>query len=136
MQVIDAVERYLLGRGFVTKEKVPTAQSRGHDLVMEARSGALLIVEAKGQCHSQPHTARFGQEFSRNQKEGHLGRAIVSTMRSLSRGHSSAIALPGDPVDEQLVNDRKTAFERLGILVFLVGPEGSDVRMEVGILPV
>jgi hypothetical protein len=136
MEVINAVERYLHGRGFVTREKVPTVQSRGHDLVMESRSGALLIVEAKGQSSSQPHTAHFGQEYSRNQKETHLGRAILSMTWTLSQGHSSAVALPGDWVDEQLVNDRKAALERLGLVVFLVRPDDGNVRVEVGALPV
>jgi len=135
MEVINAVERYLHGRGFVTKEKVPTVQSRGRDLVMESRSGTLLVVEAKGQSSSQPHTALVAEEFSRSQKEAHLGRAIVSTMWTLSRGYNSAIALPGDSVDEQLVNDRKAALERLGLVVLFVDPEDGSVRVEVGALP-
>jgi len=136
MEVVNAVERYLHGRGFVTKERAPTVLSRGHDLVMESRSGTPLIVEAKGQVCSQPNAARFGQEFSRTQKEGHLARAIVLMMRSLSRGHYSAIALPGDSVDEQLVKDRKVALDRLGLVVFLVDPETGNVRVDAGTLPV
>jgi hypothetical protein len=136
MQVINAVERYLQERGFETREKVPTAQCRGHDLVMESRSGALLIVEAKGQGSSPVHVGRSAKEYSWSEKEGHMGRAIVSSMRSLSRGRASAIALPGDAVDEQLVHDRKNAMERLGLVVFLVDPAVGTVRVEVGALPV
>ncbi|MGP8077230.1 MAG: hypothetical protein ACLQD8_00255 [Thermoplasmata archaeon] len=136
MQVIDAVERYLNERGFVTREKVPSVKSRGHDLVMESQSGALLIVEAKGQGTTQLRTGRFGKEYSWSEREGQLGRAIVATMRSKSRGYDSGIALPGDSMDERLVQDRRSAFERLGLVVFMVDPERGDVRVELGSLPV
>ncbi len=134
-EVLDAVEIYLTHRGFTIQSRVPMVRAHGDDLVAVAPSGRILYVEAKGQTSEQPHTQRFGQEFTRNQKEDHLGRALVKATRCVSEGGRFAIALPGDAVDAELIRASAKAFDRLGIAALLVNSMDRAVSIAAGRLP-
>ncbi len=135
MEVIDAVERFLLDRKFKTTRKVSKVTARGEDLVMEATSGAQLHMEAKGQGSSQSRTNRYGDEFTDGQKEDHLGQALVRSLEVLGRGQLAGIALPGDGKDANLIRSISSPLGRLGLLVFLVDPATKSVTLAVGTLP-
>ncbi len=134
-EVLDAVENFLSQRAFVRQDRVPSVRAHGNDLVMVSPNRVTLYVEAKGQTSEQPHTRRFHEEFTRNQKEDHLGRALVKATRYVSEGRRFAIALPGDAVDVELIGARTKAFDRLGIAVLLVNPVDRVVSVRAGRLP-
>lgn len=141
MDVLSAVENYLRHRRFSKERGVYKVTDKGPDLVMKSPGGAVLSVEGKGQTSSQRHTHRYGKEFTKSQKEDHLGRALVKATRFVSYEESQeecgrfAIALPGDPVNLELIYERSWALERLDVGVFSVSPHDRGVKLLVGVLP-
>lgn len=134
MAVIDAVERFLGCKGFVTERKVPNLRAHGDDLAMRSPSGVLLHIEAKGMGSSDSGSARYRPGFDLGQKKDHFGKALVWATKLSSEGAAVGIALPADPHHISIVLDRKPALERLGVLVFLVSPDTEEVSIAVGAL--
>jgi len=135
MDVIRSVARYLRDEKRYDVEAVESVYERGPDII--ARSPKLkheLAIEAKGQTSSKSDSNRFGKEFNKNQKEDHLGRALVKALQFVSKGKITGIALPSDETDVALVNSIKPALERLGVVVFLVRMD-KTVEIGVGKLP-
>jgi hypothetical protein len=136
MDVIQSVVEYLESEKRYTIEKVVRSViDRGTDIIVNSpKLKALLMIEAKGQTSSKKYTSRFGDEFSKNQKEDHLGRALLRSLQYISQGKMAGIALPADNEDIGLVQSLKPALERLGAIVFLV-KQDKTVDVTVGKLP-
>jgi len=101
------------------------ATQHGDDLVAE-RDGERLVVEAKGQGSSMPHSARFGQPFNRKQAATHVGVAVLRAMRIVSEATATAgIALPDDENHRREIERVRVALDRLGIKVFWVDANGG-----------
>lgn len=93
MQVIDAVCAFLTTRHFRVISRVQTVYQHGTDIVAESpRTHPRLAIEAKGQTTSRK-TRRIGKEFTANQKEDHLGRALVKSLQAITAGQAAATAL-------------------------------------------
>jgi hypothetical protein len=103
-----------------------TTSQHGPDII--ARSdGRELWIEAKGQTSSKEGTKRYGKEFNRNQKEDHLGRALLKCCQYLSEKPelTVAIAVPNDTLNSDLINRIAPALQRLRITSFLVSENGT-----------
>lgn len=122
--VVEAVATHLRTDGW-TVVSVALATQHGDDIVA-VRGDERLVVEAKGQGSSKPHTSRFGQPFNRRQAATHVGVAILRALRVVSDGTSSAaIALPYDELHLREVERVAPALSRLGVRVYWVDQAGE-----------
>lgn len=123
-EVSSAVRGHLEKDGWIIKRwAVATAGERG-DIVAE-RHGHYLIVEAKGEGSSKPHTRRYGLPFSSSQVTSHVSVAAYQAMRALSKGTEAAIALPDTQKHPAAFRAIHPAMSRLGISVYWVDRTGS-----------
>jgi len=104
-----------------------TTSEHGPDIVARSVVGREIWVEAKGRTSSKEGTNRFGKEFSRNQKEDHLGRALLKCCEYLSQRSDMivGIGLPNDDTDSDLIQGIKPTLQRLKIMTFLVNEDGT-----------
>jgi hypothetical protein len=125
-KVVEVVAGYLTAKNWRIVSTAKTIQ-HGPDVVALSSSGREIWIEAKGQTSSKQGTNRFGKEFNRNQKEDHLGRALLKCCQYLSDRADLilAIALPNDDLDSDLVRRISPALQRLKILTILVNEDGS-----------
>jgi len=87
MEVVEAVRSYLETKGFKINRVVRNTTERGADIVATSPSENVIIkIEAKGQTSSDQGSKGFGREFDKNQKEDHLGRALVKCLGYLDEG--------------------------------------------------
>ena len=134
MEVVEAVRSYLETKGSKINRVVRNTTERGADIVATSPSENVIIkVEAKGQTSSDQGSKRFGKEFDKNQKEDHLGRALVKCLGYLDEGFGAGIALPEDDYNKRLVDGIKKSLGTLGLLVFFVS-KNSGVSV-IGDLP-
>src|SRR5260370_18943061 len=96
MEVVQAVSLYLNSHGFPVKKTVTYTRETGNDILAVAADGTEMIVEAKGQTSSDKTTKKYGMEFSRSQKEDHLGRALLESCQNISKGRFAGIRLPAN----------------------------------------
>lgn len=89
--------------------------------------GKEIWIEAKGQTSSKEGSRRYGKEFSRSQKEDHLGRALLKCCQYISERSDLivAVALPNDDVNSDLITRIGAVLQKLKIVSFLVGGDGS-----------
>jgi|SRR5207249_2350121 len=121
MEVIDAVRIYLETKSFEINRVVSATTEHGTDIVATSPRGKQIIkIEAKGQTSSDESSKRFGKEFNKNQKEDHLGRALLKCLGYLDGGFAAGIALPEDDDNRGLVDGIRRSLGRLGLVVFLV----------------
>jgi hypothetical protein len=122
--VVAVVVTRLLADGWTI---VSTALATQHgDDIVATRAGVRLVVEAKGEGSSKPHTARYGNTFTPKQASTHVGVAVLRALSVVSEGTSTAaIALPADASHRREVGRVQPALSRLGIWVFLVDQDGA-----------
>ncbi len=133
MEIVEAVRDHLVSRGFDVNRMVRKATEKGTDIIAISPSKKKMIkIEAKGQTSSNVRSKRYGKEFTRNQKEDHLGRALLKCLSYLDEGFAAGIALPGDEYNMELVDRIKKELGMLGIVVLLADEEGVSC---VGNLP-
>lgn len=135
MEIVEATASFLKGKGYSIEHCVSAVTERGDDIVARSQAGQRVVIEAKGQGSSQSYTKRFGREFSKSQKEGHLGRAMVRLMEPMSTGSKGVIALPQDTVTLGILRSRKKALEVAGFIVLTVEPSSRQVVTALGKLP-
>jgi len=121
MEVIEAVHGFLKTRGFEINHTVKNTTERGTDIIATSSIGKKIIkIETKGQTSSDKSSKRFGKEFDTNQKEDHLGRALLKFLGYLDQGYAPGIVLPDDNYDKSLVDEIRKSLKMLGLVVFLV----------------
>src|SRR5437870_4279282 len=134
VEVVEAVHCYLEAKGFKINRAVRNTTDRGTDIVATSPSQkAIIKIEAKGQTSSDKGSKRFGKEFDKNQKEDHLGRALVKCLGYLDEGFGAGIAFPEDDYHKRLVDGIKKSLGTLGLLVFFLS-KNSGVSV-IGDLP-
>lgn len=117
--MVDAVVTYLRAEGWIV-ESTALATQHGDDIVA-TRNGARLIVEAKGEGSSKPHTSRYGKPFSQGQASTHVGVAVLRSLRVVAEGAAAAaIALPDVQSHRREVDRVGAALSKVGVLVFWV----------------
>ncbi|WP_413320300.1 hypothetical protein AA0Z99_05725 [Agrococcus sp. 1P02AA] len=122
--VVTAVAAQLRADGW-TIESTALATQHGDDIVA-VRGDERLVVEAKGQGSSKPHTRRYGQPFNRGQAATHVGVAVLRCLRVVSEGSSTAaIALPDDEIYAREIERVTPALAQLNIRVFVVDQHGA-----------
>ena len=133
MEVVEAVRKYLETKGFKINRVVADITERGTDIVATSPSQKMIIkIEAKGQTSSDKRSKRYGKEFNANQKEDHLGRALLKCLGYLDEGSAAGIALPEDTYNKSLVDKIERSLEILGLVVFFVSKNGVST---IGSLP-
>jgi hypothetical protein len=121
--VVNAVATYLRADGW-TIESIALATQRGDDIVA-TRGRERLVVEAKGQGSSKPHTRKYGQPFDRGQARNHVAVAVLRSLRVVSEGiTAAALALPDDEFHQREVARVVPALSRLGVRVYWVDQDG------------
>jgi len=106
-------------------ESTALATQHGDDIVA-TRGEERLIVEAKGEGSSKPHTSRYGKPFNQGQAATHVGVAVLRSLRVVSEGTSkAAIALPDVPSHRREVDRVAAALSKVGVLVFWVEQDGT-----------
>jgi hypothetical protein len=122
--VVNAVACHLTNDGWSVLQTRTTLQ-QGIDILAQ-KNGETLAVEAKGGGSAREGTARYGQHFTANQKRTHVAVAILTAMQVLGDGkHRAAIALPDDPDHSRLIERVYPALKTLGVVVYLVAPDGK-----------
>lgn len=122
--VVAAVANHLRADGW-TIVSIALATQHGDDIVAH-RGDQRLLVEAKGQGSSKPHTSRFGQPFSRRQAATHVGVAILRALRAVSEAtYTAAIALPDDENHRREIERVAPALSLIGVRVFWVDQAGE-----------
>jgi len=134
MEVVEAVRRFIETRGFKINRVVRENTEHGTDIVATSPIQKIEIkVEAKGQTSSDKSSKRFGKEFNKNQKEDHLGRALLKCLRYLDEGCAAGVALPDDDYNKKLIDGISKPLRTLGVVVFFVS-KNHDVST-TGVLP-
>ncbi len=124
-EVIDAVCRYLEAEGYVIEQRLTETQ-RGDDIIARSADGEReLVVEAKGETSSKPHTANFGNPFKRSQVHAHVAKAFFRAAQTVGTCRRSAVALPNSDFHEAFVNQVAPALRKLEIEVLWVLPDQS-----------
>jgi len=126
--VVDAVTGFLVARGWRI-EAVAHAHQRGDDIVA-VRGDTRLIVEAKGEGSSKTGTKRFGNVFTGNQVNSHIGVAVLRALAIVSRGGAlAALALPDNAHHRQRIDAIAPALTRLRVGIFWVS-ESAGVTLQ------
>jgi hypothetical protein len=133
MEVVQAVRGYLETKGFKIENAVTHLREKGEDIVASSLRQERIKIEAKGQTSSDQRSNRFSKEFTPNQKENHLGRALFKCLTYLNEGSHAGIALPEDEYNKRLIEKIKKPLETLGIVIFFVN--GKNNVSTVGKLP-
>lgn len=124
-QVVDAICRVLVSRGYVIKQRATVVQ-HGNDIVAY-KNERDLVIEAKGAGSSKTGTARFGREFNSGQVVDHVAKAVLKALRITSLGEARAgIALPENELHLREIQQVATALRQAEIGVFWV-----DERLRV-----
>jgi hypothetical protein len=98
---------------------------QGTDLVA-VRDGTRMEVEAKGAGSSKPHTARYGQPFTRAQVRVHVGEAVLKALRVVAAGTAlAAIAFPDTPLHRSEAGSVESVLHQLGITVYWIAENGT-----------
>jgi len=123
--VIESVSKHLCIEGY-TDIKTKGTSEQGYD-ISAIQGDKYLYIEAKGQTSSKPHTRRFGKEFTSNQKQDHVAKAVYAAMKTLKNEANCevGIALPGDLKHIELVSEILPSLEMLKIRVFFVSSNGT-----------
>lgn len=116
--VIESVCDLLRSHDY-TIESTATVQQHGEDII--ASSGEQrLIVEAKGEGSSKPHTKRYGNPFTKGQVFDHVAKAVLKALRiASSETARPAIAFPDNDHHRDEIDRVQPALRRAGIGVFL-----------------
>jgi len=124
--VIERVSAYLAQRNWRVESTASTFE-HGPDVIARSDVGKEIWIEAKGQTSSKEGSRRYGKEFSRSQKEDHLGRALLKCCQYISERSDLivAVALPNDDVNSDLITRIGAVLQKLKIVSFLVGGDGS-----------
>ena len=126
--VVEAVANYLRADGWHVVGMSNTSE-RGHDILAK-KNGMMLAVEAKGETSSKHGSARYGTQFSRNQKLSHVSRALYKAASVFSAGqYSAGIALPATDRHRELIMGIKPALAALNVSVFLVDSDRTVSRL-------
>lgn len=127
--VVAAVIAYLQADGW-NIESMALATQHGDDIVA-TRDGVRLLVEAKGQGSSMPHSRKYGLPFSRNQVKTHIAVAVLRSLGVVSVGAATAaLALPDDALHRREIERVAPALSKLGIGVFWVDQAGTVSLLE------
>jgi hypothetical protein len=137
MEVVEAVRYYLeRERGYEINRIVQKSTEHGTDIIATSpKQKTVIRIEAKGQTSSRgpkgskKGSSRYGKEFNTNQKQDHLGRALLKSLSYLQEGYAAGIALPGDGYDRNMANSIERPLRRLGIVVFLVDEKHKVITM-------
>ena len=136
MQVINAVQKLLNDSGYETISVVDKTSRQGPDLIVRSPTGINeLSIEAKGATSSNEASKRFNHPFDRNQIESHIGKALLTSMKIISRGDEHLLAGIALPRNHQVIIDSiGFALSKLGLIVFLVSDDGT-ASIHLGKLP-
>jgi hypothetical protein len=117
--VVDAVPKHLANDGWVVRQTRTTSQT-GIDILAE-KNAESLAIEAKGGGSARVGSARYGKEFTANQKRTHVAVALLTAAQVLSDGkHRAALALPEDTEHSRLIARILPTLRKLGIQVYFV----------------
>ncbi len=122
--VVQAVAAHLQSEGYHIDQELSTVK-HGIDIIATKQTPRMrLLVEAKGGTSSKEFTNRYGKEFTQNQAKSHVSVAFYYAAR-LRQLHADeitrvALAFPDDKNHRLLVDQIRTALEKLEILVFFV----------------
>lgn len=118
-KVIKAVMKYLEGEGWKI-ESYATPKQRGYD-IYAMRGTERLIVEAKGAGSSMAHTNRYGKEFSKNQINDHVAKAILKALRVVAGNvERAAVAFPDNKNHREEMEQVRHVLMTLGIIIFWI----------------
>jgi len=122
-EVVDAVIGFLKPKGWKIESRA-TVRQHGYDIVA-VRNATRLIIEAKGAGSSQPHTARYGQEFERKQVFDHVAKAILKALQVVAVGETrAAVAFPDNSNHRKEVEKVHAVLGAVGIDVVWVSTDG------------
>lgn len=120
-EVINAVCQFLKNHRYRVTQKLSETQA-GDDIVAFSPNGKKIMIEAKGETSSKPHTARFGKPFSPNQAHDHVSKAFFRAAFYAAQKISAGIALPKNDTHIACVDKIQPILGKLKIEVFWVLP--------------
>jgi len=126
--VIKAVCRFLTTHGYRVKQHLSESQT-GDDIVAVSPKGKSVMIEAKGETSSKPHTARYGKPFNSGQVLDHVSKAFYRAASYTTKRVLAGIALPRNEAHMKRVASIQPVLAKLNVEVFWVRPEDGKVEV-------
>jgi len=123
-QVIDAVCRFLKGKGFKIEQRRRETET-GDDIVAVSTDGKTALIEAKGETSSKAFSSRFGKMFSGGQVLDHVSKALYRAVFYIAQGVLAGMAFPKNNAHVACVSRISSVLADLSIEVFWVLPDGG-----------
>lgn len=128
--ITDLLATYFLNNNYEIMSKLTTVQ-RGIDLIVKDARGVALNIEIKGETSARSSSKRFGKPFSRNQINNHIGRALLSTFKTMNSQRDKherfGIAFPDTVIHEEILTTIKPILEKLAVSIYLVSINGVRI---------
>lgn len=121
--VIAAVCLFLDTHGFSVEQRLVETQKGDDIIAVDHDCNRELVIEAKGETSSKPHTARYGKAFSSAQVTDHVAKALFRAAQTVGTKRVSAVALPKNRLHVAAIERVSNAMRQLNIEVFWVLPD-------------
>lgn len=122
----NAVVGCLRRNGF-GRPRVASLHQHGPDIIAPTPNRRReLWIEAKGETSSDPGSNNYDNPFRSNQREDHLGKALLKCAQwtSANRKVCAGIAFPADEGHVQLISGIMPTLKKLRYTVFVVKQNG------------
>jgi hypothetical protein len=126
--VIKAVCQFLTTQGYRVTQHLSESQT-GDDIVAVSPKGKNVLIEAKGETSSKPHTSNYGKPFGSSQVLDHVSKAFYRAASYTSKSVLAGIALPKNEAHVRRVAIIQPVLAKLNVEVFWVKPEDGKVEV-------